>query len=176
MLTPTVRRTLAPRGQTPILPCWDRRDRISAVSAITVSPKRKRLGLCFQLLPDNENVDGEDTVSFLKLLKRHHPGPLTIIWDRGNIHDRAKVVQKYLAKHPEIVTEKFPAYAPELDPDEYVWTGTKYNRLANFVPADIHALRRRLTSELNRLRKQPDRLRSCIKHSKLPLLTEADYH
>ena len=26
-LTPSVRRTLAPRGQTPVLDCWDRRDR-----------------------------------------------------------------------------------------------------------------------------------------------------
>src|SRR5487761_1020119 len=30
-LTPSVRRTLAPRGQTPVLECWDRRDRISAI-------------------------------------------------------------------------------------------------------------------------------------------------
>src|SRR5215471_15494591 len=28
-LTPSVRRTLAPRGETPVLHCWDRRDRIS---------------------------------------------------------------------------------------------------------------------------------------------------
>jgi hypothetical protein len=40
MLTPTVRRTLAPRGKTPILRSWDRHDRISALSAVTVSPKR----------------------------------------------------------------------------------------------------------------------------------------
>jgi hypothetical protein len=38
MLTPTVRRTLAPRGQTPILKTWDRHVRISAISCITVSP------------------------------------------------------------------------------------------------------------------------------------------
>src|SRR5580700_1712398 len=37
-LTPTVRRTLAPRGHTPVLECWDRRDKFSAISAITLSP------------------------------------------------------------------------------------------------------------------------------------------
>jgi transposase len=37
-LTPTVRRTLAPRGKTPVLAAWDRRDRLSAISCITLSP------------------------------------------------------------------------------------------------------------------------------------------
>jgi hypothetical protein len=108
MLTPTVRRTFAPRGQTPILKSWDRHDRISAISAVTVSPRRRRLGLYFHLMPDDENVHGEDTVAFLKRLRRHIPGPMTILWDRGNVHDRSKVVRAYLAGHPEVVTDKFP--------------------------------------------------------------------
>ena len=37
MLQPVVRRTWAPRGQTPILRQWDRRDRLSTISAITVA-------------------------------------------------------------------------------------------------------------------------------------------
>lgn len=39
MLAPLARRTLAPRGQTPILDCSDRHDRISVISAITLSPQ-----------------------------------------------------------------------------------------------------------------------------------------
>src|SRR5436305_1740366 len=78
MLTPTVRRTLAPRGKTPVLKSWDRHDRISAISAVTVSPKRRRLGLYFHLLADDTNAHGEDTVAFLKELRRHIPGPMTI--------------------------------------------------------------------------------------------------
>ena len=104
MLTPTVRRTFAPRGQTPVLRSWDRHDRISAISAVTVSPKRRRLGLYFHLMPDDENVHGEDTVAFLRQLRRHIAGPMTILWDRGNVHDRSKVVRAYLAEHPEVVT------------------------------------------------------------------------
>ena len=67
MLTPTVRRTLVPRGQTPILETWDRHDRISAVSAGTVSPRRRQLGLHFRLLPDDTNVRGEDTTDSHKV-------------------------------------------------------------------------------------------------------------
>jgi len=168
MLSPTVRRTLAPRGQTPIQYCWDRRDRISAISAITLSHRRKRRGLYFTLLPDNENVHGEQVVGFLRQLHRHIPGALEVIWDRGNVHDRSKVVQAYLARHPEIITHKLPPYAPDLNPDEQVWSHTKYARLANYAPADSRELRRRLVNEFNRLRKRPDLLMSFLRHTKLP--------
>ncbi len=40
MLQPVCRRPWAPRGQTPILRQWDRRDRLSALSALTVAPRR----------------------------------------------------------------------------------------------------------------------------------------
>src|SRR6516225_1875263 len=80
MLTPTVRRTLAPRGRTPIIKSWDYHDRISAISAVTVSPKRRRVGLYLRLLPDDANAHGEDTVAFLRLLRWHIPGPLTVLW------------------------------------------------------------------------------------------------
>jgi hypothetical protein len=79
MLTPTVRRTLAPRGETPILETWDRHDRISAISAVTISPKRRHLGLYFRLLPDDTNAKGVDTVAFLKQLHEHIRGPLTVL-------------------------------------------------------------------------------------------------
>ena len=44
-LNPSVRRTLAPGGRTPVLEAWDRRDRISAIGCVTTSPVRARPGL-----------------------------------------------------------------------------------------------------------------------------------
>ena len=122
------------------------------------------------LLGDNQNVHAEDTIQFLKLLRRHMPGPFTLVWDRGVVHDRSVDVQAYLAKHPGIVTEKLPAYAPELNPGEQVWTNTKYGRMANFVPHNTTALRIRLHGELERLRNRQDLLAPCVQHAGLPLL------
>lgn len=169
MLSPTVRRTYAPRGQTPILDCRDRRDRISAISAITVSPVRKRPGLVFRLLPDNRNARGEDTVEFLKQLRWHLPGPMTIVWDRSNIHWKSKAVRAYLADHPEIVAEDFPGYAPELNPDEGVWGHTKAHRLANATPDDAGELRLLVSGELSELARRPDLLASFIRHAGMPI-------
>ena len=169
MLTPLARRTLAPRGQTPILCCWDRRDHISAISAITVSPKQQRLGLQCLLLPDNQNVHGEDIVMFVRMLRRQLGRPLTIIWDGSRVRDRCDLVQEYLQNHDDIVTERLPPYAPELNPDEGVWRHTKYAQLANYAPRDTASLRRRLTHELKVLRNRPECLASFIQHTGLPL-------
>jgi transposase len=172
-LTPTVRRTLAPRGQTPILPCWDRRDKISAISAITLSPKDYLPGLYFQLLPDKENFHGAEVVAFLKELKRHLRR-FTVIWDRSNIHKKSGVVQEFLARHPSVVSEDFPGYAPELNPDELVWCWTKYGRLSNYAAPDVGALRERVQQELWYLREHPYELLDFIDHTGLTLGEEAD--
>lgn len=169
MLTPTVRRTFAPRGKTPILKSWDRHDRISAISAITVSPTRRRLGLVHRLLPDDTNVHGEDTVEFLRELRRQLPVPMTILGDRGNVHDRSKAVRAFLAEHPSIETEPFPSYAPEANPDESVWQHTKHGRLANFAPEDTAELRSELVGELERLDRRPRLLASFLRHARIPI-------
>lgn len=167
-LTPSVRRTLAPRGRTPILPCWDRRDKISAISVITLTPQRHLPGLVFRLLPDKENFHGEEVVAFLKLLRRRLRR-FTVVWDRNQIHSRSKLVRAYLAGHPEIVAEDFPGYAPELNPDELVWCWTKYGRLSNYAAPDLQELRGRVEAELEDLRDHPYDLLDFIDHTELPL-------
>jgi transposase len=168
MLTPLARRTLAPRGQTPVLPCWDRRDRISAISAITLSPRRYLPGLYFQLLPDDTNATAEHVVAFLRQLKGSLPR-LTVIWDRHGIHSKARLVKAFLKANPSVVAEDFPGYVPELNPDEGVWGWTKYGRLANFAATDAADLRRRVQAELTWLKEHPYLLYSFIDHTNLPL-------
>jgi transposase len=169
MLTPTVRRTWAPRGQTPVLDAWDRRDRISAISSITVSPRNRRLNLYFDLLPDNTNVRGEDVVAYLRRLHAQVGGPLTVLWDGSRVHDRSQVVQAFLAEHPEIQTERLPAYAPELNPDELVWAWTKYGRLGNLAAQNTDWLRDYIINELCYVRKHPELLASFIEKTELQL-------
>jgi len=124
-----------------VLSAWDRRDRISAISSISVSPVARRLNLHFELLPDNANAHGEDVVEYLKKLRATLGGPLTVLWDGRRIHDRSKAVQTYLATHPEVRTERLPSYAPELNPDELVWAWTKFGRLGNLAAANTDWLR-----------------------------------
>jgi transposase len=169
LLSPTVRRTLAPRGKTPILVCSDRHDRISVISAITLSPRGLRVGLHFMLLRDNENFHGQEVVLFLRQLKGEVGGPWTIVWDRSNIHSKAQVVKAWLRGHPEVVVEDFPSHAPATNPDEEVWSWTKYGQLCNLAPADVDELRQHIWGTLSALKQQPQLLTSFILHARVPL-------
>lgn len=165
MLTPTVRRTLAPRGKTPVLEAWDRRDRLSAISCVTVSPVAGRPGLYFDLL--DHNAHAEDVVAFLADLHRRL-GPVTVVWDRSNIHGRSKAVRAWLAEHPGVVCESLPGYAPDLNPDEGVWGWAKYGRLANLAANDKDELWDRVVDELIELKFRPDLLRGFVRQTGLP--------
>ena len=170
MLSPTVRRTMAPRGKTPILVCSDKHDRISVISAITLSPRARRVGLHFMLLGKNENFHGEEEVLFLRQLKGEMGGAWTVVWDRNQIHSKSRVVKAWLADHPEVVVEDFPAYAPNTNPDEDVWSWTKYGQLCNLAPSDVAELRQHVWDTLVALKNQPQLLISFILHANVPLL------
>lgn len=91
---------------------------------------------------------------------------MVLLWDRGSIH-RRKEVQVFLAAHPRVQQEFFPAYAPELNPAEYVWTQAE-RRLANGAPLHLLQLRGRLWQAMRRVCGSQQLLWSCIHHSKLP--------
>jgi len=166
MLQPTVRRTWAPRGQTPIQYSWDRRDRLSAISAVTVSPQRRRLGLYFDIL--DHNVKTDDFEMFVERLLRKLGRPITLVIDRYQVH-RAAARGLRARFGRRIVIEWLPPYAPDLNPDEQVWNRTKYTDLANFIPEDVQELGYPVAASLRTTRGQQTLLRSFFKHARLPL-------
>ena len=167
MMTPTIRRTFAPRGSTPVNKVFDPHGRVSVIGAITVSPKRKRVGLRYYLLADNMNFRGPSIIEFLQL-RSQICGPINIVWDQIIIHSSV-VVLDYLKTAPEIVTEYFPPYAPELNPVDRAWFYLKYDRLPNYVPLTLTQLRSTVEDELKQLQRQPKLLRSFIRQSEVPL-------
>ncbi|MEW5994554.1 MAG: transposase [Candidatus Zixiibacteriota bacterium] len=161
---PTVRRTWGPRGKTPFFYHLYKQDRISAISALTVSPKRKRIALYIRYR--SRNINGLDVRAFLALLLKHLRGPVVLLWDRSPIH-RRKEVKQFVFDHPRLHIEFFPAYAPELNPAEYVWNQTDRS-LANSAPEDLAGLRGMLRSSQRRIRGSQRLLWSCIYASDLP--------
>ena len=142
----------------------NRHDRLSVCSALAVSPKRRRVALYLRCRP--HNFTGLDIQAFLRHLLRHLCGPIELRWDRGPIH-RRREVRTFLAAHPRLHVHDFPAYAPELNPAEYVWAQADH-QLANGAPDDLRELRARLTDATRRLRRSQDLLWSCIYASDLP--------
>jgi transposase len=168
MLVPLVRRTLARRGQRVFLRCSAKHDRISAISCVTLSPKALHVGLYCWLLV-NQNFHGEEVVEFLKYLIHKAPGAWTVVWDRNNIHSKARVVKAWLAEHPQVVVEDFPAHAPDADPDEWVWSWAKYGKLCNLCPADVEHLFDDVWGALEELQHKPGLLASFVMDAGVPL-------
>ena len=157
-------RTWAPKGHTPFVHYWYDQDRISAISALVVSPRRRRLALYLQFRA--RNLTGLDVRAFLKDLLRHLQGPVVLLWDRGTIHRRKEVTQ-WRTTHPRLPAEYFPAYAPELNPAEYVWNQAD-RALSNSAPKDLVELRGMLRNSVRRMRGSQKLLWSCIYASDLP--------
>ena len=164
LLIPTVRRTWAPRGQTPRLRHSYRHDRLSALSAISISPRRRRVHLYYQI--HDHNLRRREVCRFVSHLLRHLRGPIFLLWDNIAIH-RGGPIEKLRDRNPRLRLVPFPAYAPELNPDEGVWRTCKA-QLANGQPEHLDRLWGDLFLTLEDLRASPSKLRGCIRQSDLP--------
>lgn len=164
MLISNVRRTWAPAGKTPILRHHYRRDKISAISSLTVSPRGWRLGFFVRF--HSNNITGVEVVRFLRHLLRHLRGPVVLLWDGGKIH-RGKTVNDFLERNKRLRMHRFPAYAPELNPVEQVWTHGKRD-LSNSADENVGQMGTHLRRSLQRVQNSQRLLWSCIEHSELP--------
>ena len=165
MLQPTVRRTWAPKGQTPIHYSWDRRDRLSAISAISVSAKRRKLGLYFAI--QDANIRADDFEDFVAQLLVHFPKGVILVMDRWMVHrSGAKRLQRRFGR---VDVEWLPAYAPELNPVEQIWNYSKYSQLSNFIPDDIDHLATVLDASLCCQSQHQNLLRSFFHWTKLKI-------
>lgn len=165
-MMPLVRRTWAPRGQTPFL--WQRTNsyrKVSTIAVLVVSPRRDQVQLFFRLHP-NANINAALALSFLQHLRRHVRGPVVLLWDRLLAH-RARIVQIYIAKKKTWRSEFLPPYAPELNPVENLWNYLKTNSMANEAIYDVGILTKTARRHGRTLQRRQPLLRSFMKHTPL---------
>lgn len=137
VLQPLNRRTWAPTGSRPQQVVSQRHDRLSVIGSLAVSPNRRRVGLAFHMYANN--VHTQDLMRYLYALHRQHRGPLLVVLDRWSVH-RAAIKRLRARGANWLSVEWLPAYAPDLNPVEALWSHAKYTALANFVPDDVDHL------------------------------------
>jgi transposase len=156
-LLPTVVRTYAPVGQTPILHEHLSRDHLSVISAISLEGK-------LYMMEQERSFKSQDVVRFLRHLLGQIPGKLLIIWDGSPIH-RGRAVKDFLASGAasRLQLEQLPGYAPDLNPDEGVWKHLKCVELKNLCCRSLSELKVELRKAKERLRHKRDVILGCIK-------------
>jgi transposase len=163
---PHLVKTWTPRGRTPVQCHRYRREKISVISGISVSPQRHRLGLYYQLY--FQNIGQQEMCVFLRHLLRHLRGPVIALLDNSQTR-KGKPLHELRWEHPHLHTEHFPSYAPELNQTRGVWSLAK-RELANGRPDDVQELTEDLIHSIETIRRSPHNLRACILQSELPLL------
>src|SRR5215208_3022359 len=162
-LLPALVRTWAPVGEPPIVRAPCSYDHLSAISAIT--PNGQLL-----LHVQEDAYHGDDVVRFLRHILRHIPGKLLIVWDGASIH-RSQAIKDFLsagaAKRMHL--ERLPGYAPDLNPDEGIWSYLKYRELKNVVCQNTTELRYELRLAVARLRHKRHVIQGCITQAGLTL-------
>lgn len=167
LMAPLVRRTWAPIGRTPILYQRGRsHERVSMIAALTVSARRRKVGLYFCLLP-NENAVTHTLLRFLRRLRRQLGTPILVVWDRLNVHRSAwaRISRRNRSVHAVFL----PPYAPELNPVEPFWSYLKMNPLANHAALDVEELHARAEREAADIAAHQLLLRSFLKATPLSL-------
>jgi transposase len=156
---PTRVRTWAPRGQTPLLQETFNWKSLSIIGGLAL------LRFYFQIHPGS--IKGEQVVEFLRHLQRHLPGKLLVLWDGAPIH-RSALVRDYVAgTRDRIVVERLPAYAPELNPVEYMWGHLKNHQISNLLVTKAWELSFEATAALRRMRRRPSVITACYAQADL---------
>ena len=152
-------RTYAPVGETPILHHTLSRDHLSVIGAVGLHAR-----LYFQV--HEVAISSAEVIRFLSHLRRLIPGKL--LWDGAPIH-RSKAIRQFLREGAAawIHLERFPGYAPELDPKEGIWRHLKRVEMRNLCCQDLQETRREFRAACQRLRQKPHIIRSCLRHSGL---------
>ena len=156
---PPVVRTWAPRGKTPILQESFNWKSLSIIGGLAL------WRFYFQI--HTGSIKSAQVAEFLRHLQRHIKGKLLVLWDGASIHRSALVRDYVAATRGRIHLERLPAYAPELNPAEYMWGHLKMHEIANLITTKAWELSFVATAALRRMRRRPSIITACYAQAEL---------
>jgi len=106
-----------------------------------------------------------------KLCGRYRKRNMLLIWDGAAIH-RSVVVKAFLKERPgRIHLERLPAYSPQLNPVELVWSQLK-RRLNNQVFINLEDLSVAVLDEVKYLESDPKLVQAFFNKKEIAFITD----
>ena len=163
---PSVRRTWAPKGETPVLIHSFNWKKLSICAAIGYRWDGRRSRVFFQTRPGS--YDSDSLVAFLKDLRREMRGQkMILIWDGLPAH-KSRIMTDYLHSQRHWLTvERLPGYAPDLNPVETLWGNIKGQELANRCAETLTELVTEVHNGMARVRQSRQLAFSFLQHAGL---------
>jgi transposase len=158
-------RTWAPRGKTPEVPTSGQRQSVNAISAVN-----PRGDFWYEVYTERLNRD-----SFQRLLKNFLRGrrdPVFLVLDKHPAHVARDVAAFVQSKRGRLELHFLPGYAPELNPDEFVWNHLKRNGVSKTPLRRGESLRQRVEADLSSLKRNRRRLKSIFRAPSVAYVTD----
>jgi transposase len=146
-------RTWGLRGKTPEVATSGRRQSVSAISAVNA-----RGAFWYEIYTERLNA-----ARFLELLKhfmRGRKGPVLLVLDGHPAHIAKAVAQYVQSLKGRLELHFLPGYAPELNPDEFVWNHLKGQGVSKKPLRRDESLRSRVQTDLAAIKSRPALVRS----------------
>ncbi len=149
-------KTWGVRGQTPVVQRPGQRQSISAASAVNANGG-------FWFCTYDGALKAELFVELLKKMMKYRRKPVHLVLDSLPAHKKA-LVREYVAATKGMLTFHFlPGYAPDLNPDELVWSHVKRTGTARRPLQKGEKLRDKIEEQLAMLQQMPRLVRSFFK-------------
>jgi transposase len=157
--------TWALKGARPVVRVTGSRRRTNVISAI--SPRGRMWFRCY-----GGTLNAERFEAFLVDLLASVKGPIVLVLDRHPAH-RAGRIQRFLRRHRGRISIHFlPAYAPDLNPDEHVWSHLKQLFRQDPLEKD-EDLVAAVHVEMDRVRSDPSLVRRFFDHPAVAYVKQA---
>lgn len=157
---PTVLRTWAPRGQTPVIQYSFNWQQLSAIAGLSF------WRFYFRFFPGT--IRAPQVVEFLKALRAQLRGrSLLIVWDGLGAH-KSGLVRRWLEEQEgQVQIEFLPGYAPELNPVEQIWNYLKNREIANLCAANLAEVGDLARRRLRSMQRRPNLIRAFWRQTEL---------
>lgn len=137
----------------------------SSAGVITATPAGRKPKLFLRIF--THTIASSDVIRAVKEIRRHVRGMLFLVWDGLPAH-RSLETRAFLKRQASwLRIYRFPAYAPELNPVEYLWASGKNKELANLCADTMGDLDARIRSYKRRVQRTPSILTGFLKKSTL---------
>lgn len=157
--------TWGAKGCTPVVSVPGQRQGISAASAVTSKG-------AFWFATYKGGLTGDLFVTLLKRMMHGRRKPLHLILDGLPAHKSKRVKDYVAALKGRLSVHYLPGYAPDLNPDELVWSHAKRTGTARRPLQAGEKLEQRITDQLAEIGNNPALVRSFFKHPSVAYITD----
>jgi transposase len=158
-------KTWGVRGQTPVVLRPGQRQSFSAASAVNAKG-------AFWFCTYEGALNAELFIELLQQMMKYRRKPLHLVIDSLPAHKKASV-REYVATTDGMLTLHFlPGYAPDLNPDELVWSHVKRTGTARRPLQAGEKLRDKIEDQLVKLQQMPGLVRSFFRHPSVAYIAD----